>query len=130
MVPNLYLIGQLPAGASVCELDVMTAYPNRERLVVMQIAGTDLQQLVRMQSRFSFALSAHPVWLDGAREVTAHELHADQVYTVVTSELAAEGGLGWSVIRDMQTSVRHLDVTCSRLVWSFLAASASALSAR
>ena len=43
-------------------------------------------------------------------------------WNLLVTELVSEGGLDWTVLRDMQTQVRPLAVTCAELVWDYLGA--------
>ena len=120
MVPYLYVIGQLPQNGTVSHLDVLTAYPNAERLLEIDLEGASLKQLIGLQARLNFYYSALPVWIQGGHEVTPDELDDERIYPVVVSQLAAEGGLGWTVLQEIETKVRPLDVTCAELVWDYL----------
>jgi hypothetical protein len=44
-------------------------------------------------------------------------------YTVVSTQLVAEGGLDWNVPATVGPNVRTLGVTCADVVWSYLEAS-------
>jgi 2',3'-cyclic-nucleotide 2'-phosphodiesterase (5'-nucleotidase family) len=121
-VPYLYVLGRLPENGTISHLDVLTAYPNAERLMEMDIAGAHLKQVIGMQSRLTFYFGALPVWLRGGQEVAVDELDDERIYKVVVSQLVAEGGLNWTVLREMETKVRPLAVTCAELVWEYLGA--------
>jgi 2',3'-cyclic-nucleotide 2'-phosphodiesterase (5'-nucleotidase family) len=121
MVPYLYLLGQLPEADSASHLDVLTAFPNAEQLIEMDLTGADLQQLIGLQNGLTFSYSALPVWLASGLEVSVNDVHTDSVYHVVLTELAGEGGLNWSVLRDGERPTRPLGVTCADLVWRYLA---------
>jgi 2',3'-cyclic-nucleotide 2'-phosphodiesterase (5'-nucleotidase family) len=121
MVPFLYLIGQLPEGNNaLSHLDVLTAYPNTERLMEIHLKGSDLKQLIGLQTRLNFYYSALPVWLRDGHEVSINQLDDERSYGVIVSELASEGGLGWTILQEVETKVRPLDVTCADLVWNYL----------
>jgi 5'-nucleotidase len=120
MVPYLYVLGQLPNTDTISHLDVLTAFPNAERLMELDIPGSDLKQLIALQPQLNFVYSARPVWLQGGHLVALDALDDERIYKVVVSELASEGGLDWTVLRNKDTSVRSLDVTCAELVWDYL----------
>jgi 2',3'-cyclic-nucleotide 2'-phosphodiesterase (5'-nucleotidase family) len=120
MVPYLYVLGQLPEGDVISHLDVLTAYPNAERLVEMDIKGSNLKQLIKLEDQLVFYFAALPACIRDGHEVTANELDDERMYTVIVSELVSEGGLGWTVVREMETTVRALEVTCAELVWEYL----------
>jgi hypothetical protein len=121
MVPFLYLIGQLPAEIdTISHLDVLTAYPNTERLMQIDLKGSSLKQLIGLQTRLNFYYSALPVWLRDGLEVSVDQLDDERSYEVIVSELASEGGLGWTVLSEVETKVRPLEVTCAEVVWDYL----------
>jgi 5'-nucleotidase len=121
MVPYLYVIGQLPEADTVSRLDVLTSYPNTERLVEVALPGGVLSELITLQGQLKFYFSALPVWFGTGLEVTPAEIDGDVVYKVVMSELAAEGGLGWTPLQHANAHVRALEVTCADVVWEYLA---------
>jgi len=120
MVAYLYLLGQLPAGDSLSHLDVLTTYPNAEQLVELSLTGTDLRRLIELQPQFVFYFAARPAWMQDGHPVVVNELDDERMYQVIVSELVSEGGLGWTMLREMHTSVRPLGVTCAELVWDYL----------
>ncbi len=120
MVAYLYTLGQLPTAGRVSRLEILTAYPNAEHLVELSISGAHLKELIELQSRIVYYFAALPVWLDGGREVLASELEDQRTYSIVTTELAAEGGLDWTLLQNASVGVRSLGMTCAELVWRYL----------
>jgi 5'-nucleotidase len=120
MVPYLYVLGQLPEADMISHLDVLTAYPNAEQLVEIAVQGAQLKQLIELQARLVFYFAAVPVWVHDGRAVALDELDDDRTYQVIVSELVAEGGLDWTVLRGLETPARPLGVTCAELVWNYL----------
>ena len=104
MVPYLYLIGELPRGETISHLDVLTAYPNAEQLMELEIKGAQLKQLIELQPQLVFYFSARPVWLDDGRGVAVNQLDDERTYKVIVTELVSEGGPGWTVLREMGTT--------------------------
>jgi 2',3'-cyclic-nucleotide 2'-phosphodiesterase (5'-nucleotidase family) len=122
MVPYLYLLGRLPDNGTISHLEVLTAYPNAERLMEMDIAGSQLKEVIGLQTRLRFYFAALPVWLHSGHEVSVDELDDERIYKVVVSQLVSEGGLDWTVLRDIDTQIRPLAVTCAEVVWNYLGA--------
>jgi 2',3'-cyclic-nucleotide 2'-phosphodiesterase (5'-nucleotidase family) len=121
MVPYLYVIGQLPESDTVSRLDVLAAYPNAEQLVEVSLSGGELRELITLQNELRFYFSALPVWLSSGLEVAPDQLDNDAVYNVVMSELAAEGGLGWRPLQQVNVPVRPSGMTCADVAWDYLA---------
>jgi hypothetical protein len=104
----------------ISHLDVLTAYPNAEQLVEITVPGALLKQLIQLQARLVYYFAAVPVWVQDGRGVALEELDDDRTYLVIVSELVAEGGLDWTVLRGLATDARPLGVTCAELVWDYL----------
>jgi hypothetical protein len=120
MVAYLYILGQLPVAERASHLEILTAYPNAEHLVELSISGAQLKELIELQRRIVYYFAALPVWLNGGREVLASELDDQRTYTIVTMELASEGGLDWTLLQSADVRVRSLGMTCADLVWRYL----------
>jgi 2',3'-cyclic-nucleotide 2'-phosphodiesterase (5'-nucleotidase family) len=121
MVPHLYVIGQLPESDTVSRLDVLATYPNAEQLVEVSLSGRVLTALITLQSQLRFYFSALPIWLSNGLEVMPDQIDGDAVYNVVMSELAAEGGLGWTPLQHVDAPMRAPGITCADVVWDYLA---------
>jgi len=120
MVAFLYMLNPLPESESVSHLEVMTAYPNAEQLVEVDVDGALLKALIGSQASMKFYFSAQPVWVANGRTVDVLELDDARTYNVVMSELCAEGGLGWSLLADRRLEARPLQMNCAELVWGYL----------
>jgi 5'-nucleotidase len=120
LVANLYMLNPLPASETVSHLDVLTAYPNAEQLVELELDGAQLKELIAFQAGVRFALRAEAVWLANGGPVSLSELDDATVYTLVLSELSAEGGLGWTVLQNRPADVHPLRTSCAELVWTYL----------
>jgi 2',3'-cyclic-nucleotide 2'-phosphodiesterase (5'-nucleotidase family) len=120
LVPRLYLLGRLSEAPMLRHADVLVAYPNSENLVEMTVDGLGLKRLIGMQPQLMFFEAARPLRLADGQELSVEDVEGDTVYTIVTSELIAEGGLHWSALPDAALSVRSLEATCADLVWGYL----------
>lgn len=129
MVPPLYLLGQLPGDREVRQADVLVAYPNIESLVELTMDGESLKRLVQLQPTLMFFEAARPLRLADAAPLQADEVDDSAEYKVITSELAAEGGLHWDVLPSAARSVRSLEASCADVVWSYLLAQAALVGA-
>jgi 2',3'-cyclic-nucleotide 2'-phosphodiesterase (5'-nucleotidase family) len=130
MVPHLYMVGELPADGSVNKLEVLTVYPNAEQLVEIELSGAVLKQLLALQGGLAFFYSAVPVWLESGAQVADDDVQDDRTYTIVTTPLAAEGGLNWHTLHTQRPTIRPLGTTCAELVWSYLHADDSGAAIR
>ena len=124
-IPQLYLLGELPESERLRLVDVRVAYPNAEKLVEITLDGADLTRLLQLQEQLMFFEAATPVRLANQQPVSVADIDADAIYAIITSELEAEGGLGWTVFPAAAKSIRALDITCAEVVWSYLLSSAS-----
>lgn len=120
MVPFLYIIGQLPDDTCVSRLDVLTVYPNAEHLHTVELPSARLREVISLQTELKFSYSALPVWLSSGEQVVSQQLDPERTYSVVMSELAAEGGLEWTLLRKDPPPARSLHRTCADLVWDYL----------
>ena len=78
MVPYLYVLGQLPETDMISHLDVLTAYPNAEQLMEMDIPGSQLKQLIELQPGLVYYFAAVPVWVQDGRAVSLDEIDDDR----------------------------------------------------
>jgi hypothetical protein len=107
-------------------VDVLVAYPNSEHLVEMTVDGQSLKRLIGLQPQLMFFEAARPLRLADGLEVQVGDIEDDAIYTIVTSELVAEGGLHWSAVPEAARTVRSLEATCADLVWGYLLMRANA----
>lgn len=121
MVPLLYVIGQLPGGESTTLAEVMNAYPNSEYLVEVGLRGNLLKELIALQTALLYYQKAQPLWLSDETEVDRDLLDEESIYTIITTELVYEGGLGWGTIRTGILSSKSLNATCLQIVQQYLA---------
>jgi hypothetical protein len=126
LVPRLYMLGELPDADRVRLVDVRIAYPNTETLVEVTLDGAALLRLLELQKQLMSFEAATPLRLHDGEPLQAADVDAGATYTIVTSELQAEGGLRWTLFPDGAASVRSLDLTCANVVWSYLLSGVSA----
>jgi len=121
IVPILYVLGSLPKTATEMNLaELSEVYPNIEHLVEVKIGGADLKKLLEFQSSLVFYAQGLPLWVAGQGRVRAGQLEDEKVYKLITSELAAEGGLGWKLLPEVVRSSRVLPFTCKEAIREYL----------
>jgi hypothetical protein len=121
MVPLLYVVGQLPGGERATLAEIMTAYPSIEHLVEAEINGKVLRELIDLQVALLYYQQAQPLWLSDETELHLEQLDEKSMYSIITTELVCEGGLGWGLTRSAITSSRNLNITCLQVVRDYLA---------
>ncbi len=121
MVPLLYVVGQLPGGERATLAEIMTAYPNIEYLVEAEINGKVLRELIDLQAALLYYQQARPLRLSDETEMHLEQLDEKSMYSIITTELVCEGGLGWGLTRSAITSSRSLNITCLQVVRDYLA---------
>lgn len=121
LIPFLYVLGQLPKpGNGVTLAELRVGYPNIEQLVELELQGHALKELLNLQSSLMFYQQALPLWLASESRVKPAQLDDNAVYRAVTTELVAEGGLGWQPLPGYIKSVRPLELTCAEVVQLYL----------
>ncbi len=120
MLPRLYVIGQLPAGERATLAEIMSAYPNVEQLIAAEISGKILRELIALQSALLYYQQTRPLRLSDETEVRLEQVEEQGIYSIVTSELVYEGGLGWSPAKNKFLSIRSLHRTCLQIVQEYL----------
>lgn len=121
MVPLLYVVGQLPGGERVTLAEIMTAYPSIEYLVEAEINGKALRELIDLQAALLYYQQARPLRLSDETEMHLGQLDEKSMYSIITTELVCEGGLGWGLARSAIISSRNLNITCLQVVRDYLA---------
>ena len=121
MVPFFYVLGTLPAGEQATLAEIMTVYPNIEYLVEVESNGKVLKELIARQSSLLYYQQARPLRLSDETEMYLEQVDESSIYSIVTSELICEGGLGWGLSPTDIISSRSLDVTCLQVVRDYLA---------
>ena len=99
----------------------MTVYPNIEYLVEAEINGKVLKELIALQSSLLYYQQARPTRLSDETEMHLEQVDENNNYSIVTSELIRQGGLGWGLTLTDIISSRSLDVTCLQVVRDYLA---------
>jgi 5'-nucleotidase len=121
-VPILYVLGQLPRQAQEITLaELVVSYPNIEKLVELEVEGYSLKELLALQDSLLFYQQALPLWLNREERVKAAHLDDNARYRIITSELVAEGGLGWTPLPAAIKSYRQLEASCAEIVREYLA---------
>lgn len=120
MLPKLYVVGQLPTGKQATLAEIMSAYPNVEQLMVAEISGKILKELIALQPGLLYYQQAWPLRLGDETEVRLEQVEEQGIYSIVTSELVCEGGLGWDLTRDKLMSTRSLHRTCLQIIQDYL----------
>jgi 2',3'-cyclic-nucleotide 2'-phosphodiesterase (5'-nucleotidase family) len=121
MVPFFYVLGPLPEGERATLAEIMTVYPNIEYLVEAEINGKVLKELIALQSSLLYYQQARPTRLSDETEMHLEQVDENNNYSIVTSELIRQGGLGWGLTLTDIISSRSLDVTCLQVVRDYLA---------
>lgn len=99
----------------------MTVYPNIEYLVEAEINGKVLKELIALQSSLLYYQQARPIRLSDETEIQLEQVEERSIYSIVTSELICEGGLGWGLSPTDIISSCSLDATCLQVVRDYLA---------
>jgi 5'-nucleotidase len=121
MVAILYVLGQLPTDKEKISLaELVTVYPNIERLVEVEISGADLKELILFQPSLVFYQQAQPVLLSEESLVKPEQLEDETTYKLIVTELLAEGGLGWKPFPAVAKSTRVLEYTCLEVITDYL----------
>lgn len=121
IVPILYVLGSLPKTGNELNLaELAEAYPNIERLVELEISGADLKGLLEFQSSLLFYAQGLPLWVADQSRVKPAQLEDAKLYKVVTSELVAEGGLGWKPLPGVIQASRMLPFSCNEAIRQYL----------
>ena len=121
MVPFFYVLGTLPPGERATLAEIMTVYPNIEYLVAAEINGKVLKELITLQSSLLYYQEARPLRLDDETEMHLEQVDESSIYSIITSELICEGGLGWRLTPTDIISSHSLNVTCLQVVREYLA---------
>lgn len=123
IAPILYVLGSLPKTAREVDLaELAEAYPNIERLVELEIAGNDLKELLEFQNSLLFYAQGLPLWITGQNRVKPAQLENDKIYKVISTELVAEGGLGWLPLPGEIRASRVLPFSCKEAIRQYLEA--------
>lgn len=127
MVPGCYLPGQLPPGDCANEADIYGVFPSIERLVEVELNGSSLRQLLRLELLLTAYEACHPAWLADGEPVLAQSISDDASYRVVVTELPATGGRGWDIAARGVAAVKYTPVTCLDAVRTFLQDTATSM---
>jgi 5'-nucleotidase len=123
LVPLLSVAGQLPSGNQVTLAEIMTTYPNSEHLFEINVSGKTLKALLLRQDKLLYYQQARALRFDDESELNAEQVQEEQSYTIITSELVCEGGLGWELFPAVLLSAsRNLNMTCSQIVCAYVSA--------
>ncbi|GCE29316.1 hypothetical protein KDA_48000 [Dictyobacter alpinus] len=118
MVPLLYALGHLPERERVTLAEIMTIYPSIEHLVKVELSGNVLKDLIVRQESLLYYQQARPLLLADESELLPVQVEEQRLYTIVTSELACEGGLDWGI--NLTASSKSLNISCSQVVRAYL----------
>jgi hypothetical protein len=121
MVPFFYVLGQLPTGERATLAEIMSVYPNIEYLVEAAVNGKVLKELITLQSSLLYYQQARAIRLSDETEMHLEQVDESSIYSIVTSELICQGGLGWGLNPTDILSSRSLNVTCLQIVRDYLA---------
>jgi hypothetical protein len=100
--------------------ELAEVYPNIEQLVELEISGKDLKELLDFQSSLLFYAQGLPLWLANQRRVRPEQLDDNKTYKVISTELVAEGGLGWQPLPGKIQASRVLPFTCKEAIHQYL----------
>ncbi len=121
MVSILYVLGQLSTANNTITLaELVTAYPNIERLVEVEISGADLKEIILFQPSLVFYQQAQPILLSNESLVLPEALEDEATYKLIVTELLAEGGLGWKPFPAMVKSSKRLEYSCLEVIKKYL----------
>ncbi|GAC1360436.1 MAG: hypothetical protein NVSMB44_12050 [Ktedonobacteraceae bacterium] len=120
MLPRLYVSGQLPIGKQATLAELLSTYTNIEYLMLAEISGKILKELIALQPDLLYYQQARPLRLSDESEVPSEQVEEQSSYSIITSELVCEGGLGWHRIKDGLISTRSLQHTCLQIVQAYL----------
>jgi len=121
MVPSLYVTGQLPVAEHATLAEIMTTYPNIEQLIAIEISGKTLKEIIMLQPKLLYYQKTRPLRISDESELYAEQVEEQGSYTIITTELICEGGLGWGLTPAAQLSAaRSLGITCLQAVHSYL----------
>ena len=87
-----------------------------------EIRGKELKELIALQASMLYCQRAQPLRLSDETEMHLEEVEEESIYSIVTSELVCEGGLGWERMKTAITASRSLNVTCLQVVRDYLQA--------
>ena len=121
MVPFFYVLGTLPTGERATLAEIMSVYPNIEYLVEAAVNGKVLKELITLQSSLLYYQQARAIRLSDETEMHLEQVDESSIYSIVTSELICQGGLGWGLNPADILSSRSLNVTCLQIVRDYLA---------
>lgn len=121
MVSILYVLGHLSTEETTISLaELVTVYPNIERLVEVEISGADLKEIIQLQPSLVFYQQAQPILLSDESLVRPETLQNEATYKLIVTELLAEGGLGWKTFPAMVKAARRLEYSCLEVIKKYL----------
>jgi 2',3'-cyclic-nucleotide 2'-phosphodiesterase (5'-nucleotidase family) len=121
MVPLLSLVERFPQEERATLTELMTTYPSLEHLVEVKISGKALKELLTLQPSLLYYQQTRPLRLSDETELLPEQVEEQRVYTIITTELICEGGLGWGFsLAVLLAPVRSLNITCLQVVREYL----------
>jgi 5'-nucleotidase len=121
MVSVLYVLGHLSTEQNTITLaELVTAFPNIERLVEVEISGADLKEIILLQPSLIAYQQAQPVLLSDESLVLSETLQDEATYKLIVTELLVEGGLGWKPFPAMVKSSKRLEYSCLEVIKKYL----------
>ena len=119
MLPRMYVAAALPQRRWVSRAELYTSFPSRETLVQATLAGGNLRQMLGAQGELLSYARAHAKWIGSGQPVELESIDPSASYSVTTSELVAEGGLGWHAFPTAAQNIRGRHTALATLLGAF-----------